>query len=330
MSARARRPSGGFVAAILGVVFASSSMAISVPTVAFAAPPAAPSPAAKPVDAEAVAHFRRGVELYEENDFDAALVEFRRAYEIAPNPKVLYNIAQTHYQLQAYAPALETFERYLAESGSSMSAERRKEVDADVAKLRTRVAKLTVTVNVPVADISVDDVVVGKGTAEVTTTVSMGRRRVSASAPGYVGATKSLDVAGGDVTSVALTLVPEKRESKDSVRVATPDGFPLAIPWAAAGVLAAGAVTTGILALSAASDVREREGKFGETRASLDEAQTKAGNLALATDILGGAAIVTTGVALYFTLTRSRTPAPSSRSADVVVTPRGAAIVGTF
>src|SRR5438046_1076480 len=66
---------------------------------------------------DAAKHFQRGVTMYTEADYRAALVEFRRAYEIAPNATVLYNIAQTYYQLQDYAGALVTFERYLAEAG---------------------------------------------------------------------------------------------------------------------------------------------------------------------------------------------------------------------
>src|SRR4051812_31637230 len=60
---------------------------------------------------EAGTHFQRAVQLYSEADYRAALVEFKRAYELAPHVTVLYNLGQTHYQLQNYAEALNTFER---------------------------------------------------------------------------------------------------------------------------------------------------------------------------------------------------------------------------
>src|SRR3954469_14619078 len=66
---------------------------------------------------EAGKHFQRGVALYNEADYRAALVEFRRAYDIAPNAAVLYNIGQTYYQLQNYAAALTTLQHYLGEAG---------------------------------------------------------------------------------------------------------------------------------------------------------------------------------------------------------------------
>jgi len=57
---------------------------------------------------EAGKHFQRGVTLYNETDYRAALVEFRRAYDLAPNAAVLYNIGETEYQLRDYASALIT------------------------------------------------------------------------------------------------------------------------------------------------------------------------------------------------------------------------------
>jgi uncharacterized membrane protein len=40
-------------------------------------------------------HFQRGVSLYGEADYRAALIEFKRAYALAPNAAVLYHVGQT-------------------------------------------------------------------------------------------------------------------------------------------------------------------------------------------------------------------------------------------
>ena len=92
-------------------------------------------------------HFDRGVAMYGEADYRAALVEFRKAYEIAPNAAVLYNLGQTYYQLQNYAAALTAFERYLADSGESPSHEA--EVKGAIKTLKSRVGKLLVATNLP-------------------------------------------------------------------------------------------------------------------------------------------------------------------------------------
>src|SRR3954464_11843156 len=106
------RPSYLVVIASLGlhVGLASSARADTPP------PPTAQQKSGK--------HFQRGVSLYTEADYRAALVEFRRAYEIAPNSAVLYNIGETYYQLQNYAAALSTLQRYLNESGTTAAHRR--------------------------------------------------------------------------------------------------------------------------------------------------------------------------------------------------------------
>jgi hypothetical protein len=72
--------------------------------------------------------------------------------------------------------------------------------------------------------------------------------------------------------------------------------------WTATGVLAVGAGVTGGLGIKAANDLedmREEEGTTNDERESqADRAQT----LLLAADIMGAAAVVTGGLALYLTL----------------------------
>ncbi|RYE85226.1 MAG: hypothetical protein EOO75_17190, partial [Myxococcales bacterium] len=90
----------------------------------------APRPAhAAPNEAqeEGRQRFKRGVEFFKEGDYNAALVEFRRAYEVAPSYRILYNLGQTSYELQDYAGALTAFTRYLKEGGAEVDAARRAE-----------------------------------------------------------------------------------------------------------------------------------------------------------------------------------------------------------
>src|ERR1700754_3957554 len=58
-------------------------------------------------------HFSQGLKLYKEGDFDAALVQFERAYAVKPNYKVLYNIAQSYFELRQYVEARDGLTRYL-------------------------------------------------------------------------------------------------------------------------------------------------------------------------------------------------------------------------
>src|SRR5947207_9603796 len=43
---------------------------------------------------EARAHLSKGGKLYNDGAYDAALIEFQRAYDLSGNYKILYNLAQ--------------------------------------------------------------------------------------------------------------------------------------------------------------------------------------------------------------------------------------------
>jgi hypothetical protein len=161
-----------------------------------------------PVLHDAASHFARGVKLYEELDWRAALIEFERAYSIAPHYAVLYNIGQCHYQLQDYAGALAAFEKYLALGGAQASADVAQRVKATVEELEGRVARVVVTTSVDAAEIAVDDVVVGRTPLPAPLVVSEGRRKISASRIGHATAVRTVDLAGNDSVEVNLRLEP--------------------------------------------------------------------------------------------------------------------------
>ncbi|MEO8550761.1 MAG: hypothetical protein ABI678_12335, partial [Kofleriaceae bacterium] len=66
---------------------------------------------------EAKAHLASGTQLYDENNFRGALVEFQKAYELAPSWRILFNIGQVEMEVQDYAGALRAYTRYLKEGG---------------------------------------------------------------------------------------------------------------------------------------------------------------------------------------------------------------------
>jgi len=227
-------------------------------------PPAVAATAAK--SAEARAHFKRGVELYSESDYNNALIEFRRAYEIEPRFQALYDIGETYFQLQDYANALQTLERYLRDGGSQVPEARRIEVGREIEKLRTRVATVEVTTNLPDTSISVDDVPIGK-TPMAPIVVSAGRRRITASKGTAPPVTQVVELAGGDTRRLSLTLAEEPpvaplapRNPMGPVAVAPAPPpktahVPVA-PWVITGVLGAAGIVTGSLALVSAGQTR--------------------------------------------------------------------------
>jgi Tetratricopeptide repeat/PEGA domain len=290
-------------------------------------PPPQPQAALK----EAGKHFQRGVALYTETDYRAALVEFRRAYETAPNPAVLYNIGQTYYQLQNYAAALVTLQRYLTESGPA--ALHRREVEQTLETLQTRVGKVTITTNLAGSDIAIDDEPAGKTPFPEPQLVSIGRRKVTASHPGTPPQTQFVDVAAGDTVQLSFTFteaiavpvtpIAPAVVAPDAPSVSGSSNRGTIVGWSATGVLAAGAITTAVLAFRASSRLKDARNSFPVTQAELDSKSSSVKHYAIAADVLTGLAVVTGLVTLKYTLSRSH-------EVSVALAPTGVSLAGTF
>jgi tetratricopeptide (TPR) repeat protein len=258
-------------------------------------------------------HFQRGVALYGEADYRGALVEFRRAYAQSPNVAVLYNVGETEFQLQDYAAALTTFRRYLAEAPSNEA--HHAEVENNVEVLRSRVGHMNITTVPPGADITVDDQPVGKTPLDEAVLVSIGHRKVTAAMAGRQPVVRFMDVAAEDNVAVTLPFAVAAGGLDDPSRLteASPPshlGPTLRIVgWVATGLLAGGAVTFGVLAEKAGSDLKVARATFPTTAATLNHDASVASTNALVADSLAIAAIAIGGITLFSTIASSSSSA---------------------
>jgi hypothetical protein len=309
-------------------------------------------PAAAHADSKDTArsHFERGVELYREGDFRSALIEFQRAYEASPNYKVLYNLGQTSLELQDYAGALKALRGYLQGGGRAVPPARRTQVQADLKRLESRVAHVDIRVNVTDAEVTVDDVSVGKSPLHGPVLVSEGRRRIAATKAGLTSAERVIDVAGGDSPKVSLELVEPKAPAPVIVPVPTPEPreTPAPVPVAptaplrttsspstgfwigltATGALAVGTAVLGGLALASKSTFDSRLAQVGVQTSSVDSARNQTRAFALATDITGGVAIAAAVTTVVLALTTSNKHVVREHEAHLVVGPTFVGLAG--
>jgi hypothetical protein len=281
---------------------------------------------------QASRHFQRGVTLYGEADYRAALVEFRRAYALAPNPAVLYNVGETQYQLQDYAGALTTFEHFLAESGPGDP--HRAEVEGDLEVLKARVGHVNVVTVPSGADVTVDDQPVGKTPIDRPLLVSVGHRKIVASISGRPAITRYVDVAADDNVSVTVALpdLPEP-PAPAAPRTELPARPPEAqaqqggsalrvLGWTATGALAAGAVTFGVLAFSESTALKNAKASFPASPDTLNRDASLTNTYSMVADVLTVSAILVGGVTLassLFSSSPSGTPRRGSAGTTQVV-----------
>jgi hypothetical protein len=294
---------------------------------------------------EARARFARGVELYKEGSFDAALAEFNKAYEIAPNYRVLYNIAQVQRERHDFVAALRMFQQYMDQGGAEITAERRDQVTKEIAALRGRVAELQVQSDVDGAELFVDGVSVGVLPLGEPALVSAGVRQIELRKSGYLPSSRTLTIAGGETVRPVFTL--EKSTSDAPAAAAAPTDFdrpvepprhrskaPMWISLAATTLFTGGAVTFGVLTKKANDKLDDQLNTFPASVSDIDDARSSVKRDALLTDGLAAAAIVSGGFFLYFAISGNESSSSSTtgtaKTVKVGAMGKGVRVFGEF
>jgi len=277
----------------------------------------------EPPDPETVkragSHFERGLQLYNDAEDRLALIEFERAYQLVPNYKVQYNIAQVSIQIGRYARAVHALEQYLKDGGDEISPERRADVEKDLKMLAGRTARVNITSNVSGAEILLDETTVAQIPMTEKLLMDAGEHRLTVRARGYQPRVEQVTLAGGDDVEFNFDLTEVKKEEPMVIvkEVQKPDQAPVeeefpyvTVGWVTTGVLAAGAVTAGVIGLNSKNkldDLAEPDPEQDpeEVKRQQDAEKKKAQNWFLASDIMTGAAVVAGAASLYLTLTGS-------------------------
>jgi hypothetical protein len=298
---RAWMITGAALAALLLLGSSGAAHAQSAPPAPEAATPAQTPSTDPPEVVEARQHIASGEAFLTAENFDAALVEFQRAYDLLEgNPIrfiVLFNIGQCHERMFRYDLALDFYRRYLDEGGEN--AEDRVTVEATMRALDGLLATLVITSNVPTAEVWVD--------ARQVATLSPERREVRIPGGvhtvelrmrGYVPEQQQVQVAARSRTEIAFTLEQLSEEYR---------GIDAWLFWSSGGVAVAcalGGAIVGILALTESQSLQAKRDdltnpeRFLITEADNERVQT----LALTADVLFGGAVLfgATAVTLAF------------------------------
>ncbi|MEP6652015.1 MAG: hypothetical protein ABJA82_01570 [Myxococcales bacterium] len=325
---RQRRGTLAFTLAVLLIEHAVPRT-VSAWAVPAATPPAAAEPSRDKL-AEADRHFRRGVDLYEDGDMAAALVEFARAYDIVPSYKILYDLGQVAYRRQDYVRALNHFQRYLGDGRDIIAPERRRQVEDDVRRLEQRIGRIVVEVNPDDngAELRLDDVPVGAAPLLDPLLANVGTRKVELIRPDGDRQTQLVDLVGGETAhlrfprTAVLRLTPTAADlgrgaggaaaasltlvNLPNTLPATTDeparGWSVWAGWTLTGLLAAVATATGVVALNSSRDLQQSRDAYPVAPGVLDRLSRRAHTLALTTDGLLVGAAVAAAVSLYLTV----------------------------
>ncbi|HLM75393.1 MAG TPA: hypothetical protein VK459_21925, partial [Polyangiaceae bacterium] len=169
-----------------------------------------PSPALAQVD-EYKQRMDKGVKLFQDKNYVAAVVEFEAAYKVRPKASPLINISLCHKGMFNYPKAIAALEQALAKHSDTMDQADIKAAREAIAEMRDLLAYVTLKVDPPTATVTVDDEVLPPGALASPVPLGPGPHRITARAEGYSSAEQSVSVASGEKDrKVSIALIPDK------------------------------------------------------------------------------------------------------------------------
>jgi hypothetical protein len=167
--------------------------------------PAAPE-ASSEIRSEARGHFEKGLALFDEEAWDAALVEFVRSRTLYPTRAATKDAAFCLRRLHRFDEALDMFEALMAEF-PNMPAEDRDIAQREIRSLSALVGRIELTGAEPGATVVIDSRARGAFPL-APVRVSIGTHLVRVLKDGFVPFEANVTVASGQTTPVAVKLAP--------------------------------------------------------------------------------------------------------------------------
>lgn len=169
---------------------------------------AAPAADAPPPDdpekrkEEAKVRFQRGLELVQNESWDAALAEFLASRKLFPTRVALKNAALSLRQLKRSVEALSMYNELVATFGGSIPPEERKTIDDAIAQLKLAVGEVAIDSDQPGSTVVIDGQQQAGVTPMAAIGVNAGTHSVRISKEGYEAFEAQVLVAGGQRETV--------------------------------------------------------------------------------------------------------------------------------
>jgi len=180
---------------------------------------------AKPSDLEAAAkseaaqRFDRGLQLFDEGDNAGALAEFKRTYEVMPNPVVLYNMGLVYAAMGRPVDAVDALTTVI--NAPSLSPAQHERAQKTLGEQQARIGRLSITTTPDAARVEVDNVEVARTPLTAPIRVSEGSHIIGVVADGFAYSRKEVVVAGNADATLHFDLVSNEGKRQANLTVST-------------------------------------------------------------------------------------------------------------
>jgi hypothetical protein len=155
--------------------------------------------------------------LYDDGDYANASAKFLAAYELSRDPRLLWNVAACEKSQRHYAKAVGLVKRYLETGADLLTDDARKDALELLGAIESLTMGLSVTVDVPGAQIFVDGELVGSSPLPGPITIDIGTRQIEIRKPGFLPLSQSLPVGGTPQAKLDVKLQREVHEGELTV-----------------------------------------------------------------------------------------------------------------
>jgi hypothetical protein len=231
---------------------------------------------------EARSRFLKGVELVQNESWDAALAEFLASRELFPTQVALKNAAISLRQLKRNAEALEMYEELLQLFGAKLSADDKRSVDEAMVGLRRLVAEITISGTPTGAVVVVDGRQRGTLPLSAPVRVDAGTRHMRVFKEGYVPFETQLLVAGAQKKSVRAELAALAQSGKLSVEESSGKQLEVLVDGAVVGKTP----WVGVLSVGTHTVLLRGDGDLGTPPTAADVKQNQTTTLRLSAAVL--------------------------------------------
>ena len=165
------------------------------------------TPLAESLSGGAKAAYDAAVILRNNSDCAGAIAKYQQAYDLAQDPRLLFDMAVCERDLRAYARMQGLLLRYEREDAAAIPPEQKAAVEAALAAIHNLVGAVHVTVSEDDADVSVDGEGAGKTPLAAPVVLDLGQHALAVKKEGFEPVERTVAISGGNETSVTIALV---------------------------------------------------------------------------------------------------------------------------
>jgi hypothetical protein len=169
-----------------------------------------PSPAQAQAD-EYKQRMDKGVKLFQDENYEAAIVEFKEAYRARPKASPLINISLCYKGLFNYPKAIAALEEAIGKHSDTMDEATKRAAKDAIVEMRDLLAFVTIQVSPPNAIVTIDGEDQPAGVTQAPVPLGPGPHKIGARADGHATTEQSITLASGEKDrTVKLALTPDK------------------------------------------------------------------------------------------------------------------------